>query len=72
MRVGHQELRVPQDRTGRFSTELFESYQGSERAGGGAGGMYVQGEADPDQLGPINRDPGRNPQLGFVFRGDLL
>ena len=34
--------------------------------------MYVQGEADPDQLGPINRDPGRNPQLGFVFRGDLL
>jgi len=67
MRVGQQELRVPQDRTSRFSTELFESYQGSERAGGGAGGMYVQGEADP-----INRDPGRNPQLGFVFRGDLL
>src|SRR5438309_11792840 len=26
-RVGQLELRVPQDRTGRFSTELFERYQ---------------------------------------------
>jgi transposase-like protein len=26
------ELRVPQDRAGRFSTELFERYQRSERA----------------------------------------
>jgi Transposase, Mutator family len=31
-RVGKLELRVPQDRTGRFSTELFERYQRSERA----------------------------------------
>src|SRR5438045_4856176 len=30
-RVGKLELRVPQDRTGRFSTELFERYQRSER-----------------------------------------
>ena len=68
MRVGQQELRVPQDRTGRFSTELFERYQRSERALVAAlAEMYVQGVADP-----INRDPGRNPQLGFVFRGDLL
>jgi putative transposase len=31
-RVGKLELRVPQDRTGPFSTELFERYQRSERA----------------------------------------
>src|SRR3981189_2119491 len=31
-RVGKRELRVPQDRAGRFSTELFERYQRSERA----------------------------------------
>jgi hypothetical protein len=31
-RVGKLELRVPQDRHGRFSTELFERYQRSEKA----------------------------------------
>jgi transposase-like protein len=31
-RVGKIELRVPQDRQGRFSTELFERYQRSEKA----------------------------------------
>lgn len=31
-RVGTLELRVPQDRAGRFSTELFERYQRSEKA----------------------------------------
>ena len=31
-RVGKMELRGPQDRNGRFSTELFERYQRSERA----------------------------------------
>src|SRR5687768_4364640 len=31
-RVGKLELRVPQDWEGRFSTELFERYQRSERA----------------------------------------
>jgi transposase-like protein len=30
-RVGKLELRVPQDRDGRFSTELFERYQRSEQ-----------------------------------------
>jgi hypothetical protein len=35
---------VPQDRTGRFSTELFERYQRSERALVAAlAEMYVQG-----------------------------
>jgi transposase-like protein len=31
-RVGKLELRVPQDRQGRFSTELFARYQRSEKA----------------------------------------
>jgi len=31
-RVGKLELRVPQDRQGRFRTEVFERYQRSERA----------------------------------------
>ena len=45
-RVGKLELRVPQDRAGRFSTELFERYQRSERALVTAlAEMYVQGSA---------------------------
>jgi hypothetical protein len=31
-RVGKLELRIPQDRNGRFSTEIFERYQRSEKA----------------------------------------
>jgi transposase-like protein len=31
-RVGHIELRVPQDRQGRFQTEFFERHQRSEKA----------------------------------------
>jgi putative transposase len=43
-RVGKLELRVPQDREGRFSTELFERYQRSERALVAVlAEMYVQG-----------------------------
>src|SRR6202048_2924551 len=43
-RVGTLELRVPQDRQGRFSTALFERYQRSEKALVGAlAEMYVQG-----------------------------
>jgi putative transposase len=43
-RVGTVELRVPQDRAGRFSTEVFERYQRSEKALVGALiEMYVQG-----------------------------
>jgi putative transposase len=34
-RVGKLELRVPQDRNGRFSTEIFERYQRSEKGPGG-------------------------------------
>ncbi len=43
-RVGTLELRVPQDRKGLFSTELFERYQRSEKALVSAlCEMYVQG-----------------------------
>lgn len=43
-RVGKLDLRVPQDRAGRFSTELFERYQRSERAlVSTLAEMYVQG-----------------------------
>lgn len=43
-RVGQLELRVPQDRDGRFSTEVFERYQRSEKALVAAlAEMYVQG-----------------------------
>src|SRR5208282_1766157 len=43
-RVGKLELRVPQDRDGRFSTELFERYQRSEQAlVATLAEMYVQG-----------------------------
>ena len=43
-RAGKLELRVPQDRDGRFSTELFERYQRSEQAlVATLAEMYVQG-----------------------------
>ncbi len=43
-RVGKLELRVPQDRQGRFSTQVFERYQRSEKALFSAlAEMYVQG-----------------------------
>ena len=43
-RVGKLELRVPQDRQGRFSTEIFERYQRSEKALVAAlTQMYIQG-----------------------------
>jgi putative transposase len=43
-RIGKLELRVPRDREGRFSTELFERYSRSEKALVSAlAEMYVQG-----------------------------
>jgi putative transposase len=43
-RVGKIELRVPQDRQGRFSTEVFERYQRSEKAlVSSLSEMYIQG-----------------------------
>lgn len=44
MKVGTVELRVPQDRDGRFSTRVFERYRRSEKALVSAlAEMYVQG-----------------------------
>jgi transposase-like protein len=44
VRIGKLERRVPQDRDGRFSTELFERYQRSEQAlVATLAEMYVQG-----------------------------
>lgn len=46
-RVGKVQLRVPQDREGRFSSEVFQRYQRSERAPGlGFGGDVRQGGFD--------------------------
>jgi putative transposase len=43
-RVGKLELRIPQDRHGRFSTEIFERYQRSEKAFVTVlAEMYIQG-----------------------------
>lgn len=43
-RVGKLELRIPQDRQGRFSTEIFERYQRSEKAFVTVlAEMYIQG-----------------------------
>jgi len=43
-RIGKLELRVPRDRSGEFSTALFERYQRSEKALVAAlAEMYVQG-----------------------------
>ena len=43
-RIGKLEFRVPRDREGRFSTELFARYQRSEKALVSAlAEMYVQG-----------------------------
>lgn len=44
LRVGKLDLRVPQDRQGRFQTEVFDRFQRSERALlSGLGEMYIQG-----------------------------
>ena len=43
-RVGKLELRIPQDRQGHFSTQIFERYQRSEKALVSAlAEMYIQG-----------------------------
>jgi transposase-like protein len=48
-RVGKIELRVPRDRQGRFSTEIFNRYQRSEKALVLAiAEMYVQGVSTRD------------------------
>src|SRR5947199_2254156 len=63
-RVGKLELRIPQDRTGRFSTELFERYQRSERALVAAlAEMYVQGASTRKVKGCIATLAGKASRL---------
>ncbi len=67
-RVGKLELRVPQDRTGRFSTELFERYQRSERALVAAlAEMYVQGVSTRKGLPSRRRGSRRSPRSCAVI-----
>jgi Transposase, Mutator family len=62
-RVGKLELRVPQDRDGRFSTELFERYQRSEQAlVATLAEMYVQGVSTRKSLPPRRRGSRRSPR----------
>ena len=58
-RVGTLELPVPQDRMGRFSTELFEGYQRSEKAlVGSLAEMYVHGVSTRKSL-PLRKQGSR-------------
>src|SRR5215510_6174318 len=69
-RIGKLELRVPQDRAGRFSTELFERYQRSERALVAAlAEMYVQGGIDAEGEGD-HRGAVRPQLFGFLDQCD--
>jgi transposase-like protein len=62
-RIGVLELRVPQDRAGRFSTELFERYQRSEKALVAAlAEMYVQGVSTRKSLPSRRRGSRRSPR----------
>ena len=62
-RIGQLEWRVPQDRGGRFSTELFERYQRSERALVAAlTEMYVQGVSTRKSLPSRKRGSRRSPK----------
>ena len=54
-RVGHIELRVPQDRQGRFRTEVFERYQRSEK-GAGSGDV---GDVRTRRIHPESEDDHR-------------
>ena len=70
-RVGSLELRVPQDRDGRFSTELFQRYQRSEKAlVATLAEMYVQGVSTRKSL-PLRKQGSRQSPKHFaatVFR----
>jgi transposase-like protein len=65
-RVGKLELRVPQDRTGRFSTELFERYQRSERGAGGRACRDVRARGFNPQSEGDHRGAVRPQLFGFL------
>src|SRR6516164_4627915 len=69
-RIGKLELRVPQDRGGRFSTELFERYQTlGAGAGCGAGGDVRAGGFD-SQSQDDHRGVVRPQLFGLVDQRD--
>jgi hypothetical protein len=71
-RVGKLELRVPQDRQGRSSTELFERYQRSGKALVPARAeMYFPGGIDPKDQGD-HRAPGFQRRPRWSARSGAL
>jgi hypothetical protein len=67
--VGMLELQVPQDRAGRFSTELLERYQRWEKALVGAlAEMYVQGRRVSQRQATANTLRGLLKAFGHVVR----
>ncbi len=68
MKVGEIELRVPQERSGQFSTRVFEHYQRSEKALVAVlSEMYVQGGLDAS-----GEPTGGGSVRSRVFAGDDL
>jgi transposase-like protein len=71
-RVGKLELRVPQDRSGRFSTGLFERHQRSERALVAAlPEMYVQGVSTRKSL-PLRKQGSRRSRKSCAATASRL
>ncbi len=70
-RIGVLELRVPQDRAGRFSTELFARYQRSEKALVAAlAEMYVPRNGSPNPRRRPGRRSRRGRHLALPARGE--
>jgi putative transposase len=68
-RVGRIELRVPQDRAGRFSTEMFGRYQGSEKALVAAlVEMYIQGVSTRKVVAVTEELCGHNSSASSISR----
>jgi len=71
-RVGTLELPVPQDRMGRFSTELFEGYQRSEKAlVGSLAEMYVHGVSTRKSL-PLRKQGSRRSRKSCAATASRL
>jgi hypothetical protein len=69
-RVGTLELRVPQDRMGRFSSELFERYRRSEKALVGNAGRDVRARGFDPQGQSRDRSAVRTQLLGLLDQRD--
>ena len=72
-RVGKLELRVPQDRQGYFSTQVFERYQRSEKALVlTLAEMYVQGVSTRKVKAVTEQLCGHPPRLRLTSAGPSL